>query len=202
MIERYKTVFEPAGPVEIKEKSSRFISHCFHVETKDEIDNILKKQKKEHYDSTHICYGYILGKGEIKLFRYSDDGEPSGTAGLPVYNEILRKELFNVLVTIVRYYGGTKLGTGGLTRAYGSSARAVLETAAIETVEIKKTVTVETSFDLTGLVMNHINHFSGIEIISNSYNEKGVVIELQIPVGIVEKFKADLIEKSGGKIFF
>ncbi|HNZ52628.1 MAG TPA: YigZ family protein [bacterium] len=202
MIERYKTVFEQAGPVEIKEKGSRFISYCFHVKTKDDIDNILKTQKKEHYDSTHVCYGYILGEGEIKLFRYSDDGEPSGTAGLPIYNEILRKELFNVLVTIVRYYGGTKLGTGGLTRAYGGSAREVLEKAAIATVEIKKTVTVEASFDLTGLVMNHISHFSGIEIISNSYNEKGILLEIFIPIGTVEKFKDDLIEKSGGKIVF
>lgn len=202
MIERYKTVFEQAGPVEIKEKGSRFISYCFHVKTKDDIDNILKTLKKEHYDSTHICYGYILGEGEIKLFRYSDDGEPSGTAGLPIYNEILRKELFNVLVTIVRYYGGTKLGTGGLTRAYGGSAREVLEKAAIATVEIKKTVTVEASFDLTGLVMNHISHFSGIEIISNSYNEKGILLEIFIPIGTVEKFKDDLIEKSGGKIVF
>lgn len=200
MIEHYKTVISPAGPVEIKEKSSRFISYCFHVATKEEVDNILKTQKKKYYDSTHICYGYILGEGEISQFRYNDDGEPSGTAGIPIYNEILSKELFNVLVTSVRYYGGIKLGTGGLARAYGNSARAVLEKALIKTIVIKKTVTVKAPFDLTGIVMNHIGIFEGIEIMSNSYDESGVVMQLLVPVGSVQKFIAEIIEKSGAKV--
>ncbi|MGI6394623.1 MAG: IMPACT family protein [bacterium] len=202
MIESYKTLSFESGPVEIKEKGSRFISECFPVLTVEEVDKILKSLKKEHYNATHVCYAYILGNGKIDLFRYNDDGEPTGTAGLPIYNEIIRKELFNVLVTSVRYYGGVKLGTGGLTRAYGASARAVLETAEIKTVIIKNEVVLNASFELTGLVMNHISQFDNIDIISNSYDESGMVLKLNIPVKQVEKFKAELIEKSGGKIVF
>ena len=98
MIEQFKTIFKSTQPIEIKEKNSRFISQCFPVSTKDEAEETVKKLWKEHYDCTHICFAYLLGEGEISVFRYSDDGEPSGTAGLPIYNEILRKELFNVLV--------------------------------------------------------------------------------------------------------
>jgi len=200
MINCFKTVSKPAGPVEIKEKSSRFISYCFPVKTREDVDNILKKQKKEYYDSTHICYAYIMGNGEISQFRYSDDGEPSGTAGIPVYNEILRKELFNVLVTSVRYFGGVKLGTGGLARAYGASARAVLEAAQIETVSIKEMLILKAPYDMTGLVMNHISLFDGTEMMSNGYDEAGIVVELLVPVGSVHKFIDDMIEKSGAKV--
>lgn len=200
MISCFKTVSEPAGPVEIKEKSSRFISCCFPVKTKEDVDNILKKQKKEYYDSTHICYAYILGNGEISQFRYNDDGEPSGTAGIPVYNEILRKELFNVLVTSVRYFGGVKLGTGGLARAYGTSARAVLETAQIKIVSIKEMLILKAPYDMTGLSMNHIGLFEGTEIISNGYDEAGIVVELMVPVGSVQKFIDDMTEKSRAKV--
>ena len=201
MIESFNTVPESTGPFEIKEKGSRFISQCFHVSTKESAEDIIKKLWKEHYNCTHICYAYLIGEGEIKLFRYNDDGEPSGTAGLPIYNEILRKELFNVLVTSVRYYGGVNLGTGGLARTYGLSARTVLENLSPVLIEIKSPVTVEVPYDLTGLAMNTINRTAKIEIISKSYNDSGTVISVNIPVASVEKFKSDIIEKSAGKIF-
>ena len=200
MIEEFRTVSESTQPVEIKEKNSRFISQCFPVATKEEAEETVKKLCKIHYDCTHICFAYILGDGKIETFRYSDDGEPTGTAGLPIYNEILRKELFNVLVTSVRYYGGIKLGTGGLTRTYGASARAALDTAKVETVIIKKEVSVEIPFDFTGIAMNYIGRFEGLEIKSTTYTETGSSVTVRIPIASVEKFIADLVEKSGGKI--
>lgn len=200
MIEEFKTIFESTQPVEIKEKNSRFISQCFPVATKEEAEETVKKLWKIHYDCTHICFAYILGNGEIETFRYSDDGEPTGTAGLPIYNEILRKELFNVLVTSVRYYGGIKLGTGGLTRTYGASARAALDTAKVETVIIKKEVSVEIPFDFTGIAMSYIGRFDGLEIKSTTYTETGSSVTVRIPIASVEKFIADLVEKSGNRI--
>ena len=200
MIEQFKTIFKTTQPIEIKEKNSRFISQCFPVSTKEEAEEIIKKLWKEHYDCTHICFAYILGEGEISTFRYSDDGEPSGTAGLPIYNEILRKELFNVLVTSVRYYGGIKLGTGGLTRTYGASARAALDSTEVETVIIKKEVLVEIPFDFTGIAMSHIGRFEGLEIKSTTYTETGSSVTVRIPIASVEKFISEMIEKTGGKI--
>ena len=200
MIEQFKTVFKATEPLEIKEKNSRFISQCFPVATKDEAEEIVKKLWKEHYDCTHICFAYLLGEGEIQTFRYSDDGEPSGTAGLPIYNEILRKELFNVLVTSVRYYGGIKLGTGGLTRTYGASARAALDTAQVETVIIKKELIVDIPFDFTGIAMSYTGRFDGLEIKSTTYTETGSSVKVRIPIASVEKFIAEMVEKTGGKI--
>ena len=200
MIEQFKTIFKPTQPIEIKEKNSRFISQCFPIATKDEAEEIIKKLWKEHYDCTHICFAYLLGEGEIQIFRYSDDGEPSGTAGLPIYNEILRKELFNVLVTSVRYYGGIKLGTGGLTRTYGASARAALDSAETETVIIKKDVTLDIPFDFTGIAMSYIGRFEGLEIKSTTYTESGSSLTVRIPIASVQKFIDEMVEKSGGKI--
>ena len=200
MIEQFKTIFKSTQPIEIKEKNSRFISQCFPVSTKDEAEETVKKLWKEHYDCTHICFAYLLGEGEISTFRYSDDGEPSGTAGLPIYNEILRKELFNVLVTSVRYYGGIKLGTGGLTRTYGASARAALDSCEVETVIIKKELKVDIPFDFTGIAMSYIGRFDGLEIKSTTYTETGSSVTVRIPIASVEKFIAEMVEKTGGKI--
>ncbi|MBQ3368621.1 YigZ family protein [bacterium] len=168
--------------------------------TKEDAEETVKKLWKIHYDCTHICFAYLLGEGEITTFRYSDDGEPSGTAGLPIYNEILRKELFNVLVTSVRYYGGIKLGTGGLTRTYGASARAALDSCEIETVIIKKELTLDIPFDFTGIAMSYIGRFEGLEIKSTTYTEKGSSVTVKIPIASVEKFIAEMVEKTGGKI--
>lgn len=200
MIEQFKTIFKTTQPIEIKEKNSRFISQCFPVSTKEEAEEIIKKLWKIHYDCTHICFAYLLGEGETAAFRYSDDGEPSGTAGLPIYNEILRKELFNILVTSVRYYGGIKLGTGGLTRTYGASARAALDSCEVETVIIKKELVVDIPFDFTGIAMSYIGRFDGLEIKSTTYTEKGSSVTIKIPIASVEKFIAEMVEKTGGKI--
>ncbi len=110
----FLTIRSISGPNEFKEKGSRFISYIYPVSEKERAEEILDESRKKYYDSTHVCFGYRIGAGEEKNLRYSDDGEPSGTAGLPILNELRSRELFNALIVVIRYYGGTKLGTGAL----------------------------------------------------------------------------------------
>lgn len=200
MKESFKTIFQQSRPIEIKEKKSRFISTCFRCASKEEAEKLIKKEREERRDSTRLAFAYLLGEGEIRNFRYSDDGEPSGSAGLPIYNEILKKELFNLLVTVARYYGGIKLGVGGLARAYGASARAALESVETEIVTIKRSLALQIPFDLIGIVMGFIGKVEKSKIKSTTYQESGVTIAVEIPITAVKNFKADLTEKSGGKI--
>jgi len=107
--------------IEIIEKKSKFIGYVFNVTSKEQVDDILKTLKKEHKKATHICYSYIINS-DVVLAKACDDGEPSGTAGRPIYNVIEKKGLKNVLVVVVRYFGGIKLGAGGLVRMYTKCA--------------------------------------------------------------------------------
>ncbi len=113
-----------------KEKGSKFIAKVLHVESEDQCKEILKDLKKEYYDARHHCYAYRLGP-EKEKYRSSDDGEPSGTAGKPILNQIYSFELFKVLIVVIRYFGGTKLGVSGLINAYKTSARDAIGNAAI-----------------------------------------------------------------------
>lgn len=104
---------------------SRFVSYKFEINSLDEVKSILDELKKEHKKCTHICYAYVYSR-EVVSEKCSDDGEPNGTAGYPILNVVKKKNLTNVLVVVVRYFGGIKLGAGGLTRAYTKSAASVL----------------------------------------------------------------------------
>jgi uncharacterized YigZ family protein len=113
---------------EIKEKGSKFIGLAKAVVSEDEVKEVIQSWRDEHSQATHVCTAFRLGL-EGELYRYSDDGEPSNSAGTPIYGQLLSFDLTNVLVGVVRYYGGTKLGVGGLKSAYKEAAKAVLETA-------------------------------------------------------------------------
>jgi len=166
---------------------------------KEQAEEILSATRKKYHDSTHVCFGYRLGEGEELALRYSDDGEPSGTAGLPILNEIRGKELFNILVLVVRYYGGTKLGTGGLARAYRDSAKLALESSRIVTMIRKKKESVSLPFESEGELIKLANRFN-IGIAGKEYNEEGVRIELDIPVSVYDTFRDILFNSSKGKI--
>lgn len=199
MIEQYCTVDKKYGPFDYKEKSSKFISYLFPVSSGEDGEKILSSMRKEYYDATHVCFSYRLGRGEEESFRASDDREPSGTAGQPIYQEIVRKKLFNVLLAVVRYYGGVKLGKGGLQRAYSFSARQVIESAEIIRVDLKKEVKLSIPFNFIGDMM-HIINFLGITIVSQDYDSSGVSMHLAVPVGKTIKFQELLTEKSAGGI--
>lgn len=202
MIHGYKTVLQDAGPVEIKEKGSKFISFLMHVKTPGEAEEKVAQLRKDHYDATHVCYAYIIGFGSNEKFRFNDDGEPSRTAGYPIYLEIKRLEITDVIVCSVRYFGGTKLGTGGLVRAYSSSAKAVLETVDISEVILKKNIKAEVPFDMTGMMMQHIESWKNTETAAIDYNETGALMEIKVPVNTIESFILTITEKSAGKIKF
>ena len=114
---------------EIVEKKSRFIANIFYIETEEEAEEIIKQNKKKYYDARHNCYAYRINKDNIS--RFSDDGEPSGTAGAPMLNILEGRDLSNILVIVTRYFGGILLGTGGLVRAYQDATRDALNNATL-----------------------------------------------------------------------
>lgn len=118
------------------EKKSKFIANIFHVETREEAENIIKETRKKYPGARHNCYAYsILDKTTNNITKSSDDGEPSGTAGIPILNVILNKKIYNVLIIVTRYFGGILLGTGGLVRAYTNSAVEVINNSHIVHLE-------------------------------------------------------------------
>lgn len=199
MIETFSTVDSTYGPEEIKEKGSRFISYLYPIETKEAADAVITGLRKKYYDATHVCFAYRLGKGEEQHVRFSDDGEPSGTAGLPIYNEIKSKEYFNVVAAVVRYFGGIKLGTGGLTRAYGQAAAKILNISTKITIHIKQTISVFFPFSFTGEIMQIVNRFS-LDILKQEYSADGIRIQLDVPVGKIAEITKQVVERSKGKI--
>ena len=118
---------------EIKIKGSRFLAEAIPVSSVEEADAALLAIKKRDYDATHHCSAYRIGS-DGNTFRYNDDGEPNSSAGLPIYRQIEGRNLTNALVVVIRYYGGTKLGTGGLVRAYGEAASLALDAATVKEI--------------------------------------------------------------------
>ena len=131
----YLTIAHPAQ-VETKVKGSRFIAETKMVESKDEVLEFLKGIRKREHAATHHCYAYRIGHGQNVRFKYSDDGEPNGTAGKPIYDCIRGRNLTNVMAVVTRYFGGTKLGTGVLARSYSETAVGALEESGTKTVYI------------------------------------------------------------------
>ncbi len=134
----YKTIDQPTQEILYKEKNSKFFGFAFPVNTSDEIKFYIEQLKKQHFGAVHFCYAYQIGVEKIE-FRANDDGEPSNSAGLPIYGQIQSFGLTNILIVVVRYFGGTKLGVGGLITAYKTTAQLVLENASI----IEKTINVQ-----------------------------------------------------------
>jgi uncharacterized YigZ family protein len=131
----YKTLKNPSEPVLYKDKGSKFIGYAFPIESKDDFKAHIDKLKQEHSSAGHFCFAYQLGI-DTPYHRSSDDGEPSNSAGLPIYGQLLAFGVTNVLVVVVRYFGGTKLGVGGLISAYKTTTRLSLEASYIQTLDI------------------------------------------------------------------
>ena len=138
MTDEYKTI---SGTSEgyYTEKRSKFLAFAHHVETTDEVKDIVASYRKKYYDARHVCYAYMLGAERLE-FRANDDGEPSSTAGKPILGQINSNELTNILIVVVRYYGGVNLGTSGLIVAYREAASDALAHATIETRQVEEIV--------------------------------------------------------------
>lgn len=137
------------------EQRSRFISFIWHVTTADEVKQRIAALQKEYYDARHVCYAYMLG-AERTDWRANDNGEPSGTAGKPILGQINSAGLSDVLIAVVRYFGGVKLGTSGLTEAYRMAAAQVIEKADVVTAYVERNVTVLFTYNMTNVVMKTV----------------------------------------------
>lgn len=136
-----------------KEKGSKFFSFVFPVKDLSEVKSILDELKKKYYDATHHCYAYILGF-EKETFRMNDDGEPSSTAGKPIYGQLQSKNLTNVLLVVIRYFGGTKLGVSGLIKAYKTAAAECLSAAMIVEKKVRLSYKVMFPYEKMNAVMS------------------------------------------------
>ena len=194
--DHYRTVRAEVR-LETKVQGSRFIGISLPVRTREDATSALKAIRKEFFDATHHCYAYRIGpKGE--QFRSSDDGEPGGTGGRPILAAIERKELSDVLVVVVRYFGGTKLGIPGLGRAYGQAADASLSAAEILERYSTDLVAVTFSHDQTHAVMHLVSEL-GARIVDTSYDEE-VHLTLEIRRSLADRLRLSLVERTAGNI--
>ncbi|MCK4835425.1 MAG: YigZ family protein, partial [Candidatus Aminicenantes bacterium] len=196
---KYFTIEDLAGPEEIKIKGSRFIAYLYPVSDISEVNEILADLRKRYHDASHICTAFRFHGHEEDVFRYDDDGEPGGTAGLPIYYGIKGRQYFNILVVVIRYFGGIKLGTGGLAKAYATAARKVLESSKKVLRYVRTKAVVLFPYDFTGEMRQLIHQYS-LEVIDQDYRSDGIFMEIFIPVIRMEKIKQILRDKSKGSI--
>ena len=194
-MDTFKTISTSANGI-YKEKGSKFLAFAIPVITVDEVKEIVKNYRKEYYDARHVCYAYTLG-AERKEWRANDDGEPSGTAGLPILGQINSRELTNILIIVVRYFGGILLGTSGLNTAYKEAAADALNQAEI----IEKTVDCEFDIQFEYLLMNDVMRIikdNNVQILDQSF-DNNCSMKLSIRKREEDLLKGKLIKIEGLK---
>ncbi|MBQ6917114.1 MAG: YigZ family protein [Prevotella sp.] len=167
MIDEYKTL-KSGGEGYYTEKRSKFLAFAHHVETLDEIKELLAGYRKKYYDARHVCYAYMLGAERLE-FRANDDGEPSSTAGKPILGQINSNELTDILIVVVRYYGGVNLGTSGLIGAYREAAADALAHSEFEIRQVEEIVTYTFAYPLMNDVMRIVKEMQP-RIVSQTYD--------------------------------
>lgn len=195
-LETYYTLYQ-GGVGEFVMKKSRFIASVSPVETEEEALNFIDGLKKQYWDAAHNCYAYIIGV-KNPIMRCSDDGEPSKTAGKPMLDVLLAKELTNLVVVVTRYFGGTLLGTGGLVKAYQSATIEGLEKSLIIKKEPGVHMQLITDYNLVGKIQYYIGQ-ENIPLISSDYTDV-VTLDLMIPIDQVDCFQKKLADLSNGNL--
>ena len=193
-MEDYKTVLIP-DETELEIKKSRFINLVFHIEAEAEAEAILAEIRKKHYKATHVCWAYVLNTNPRRQ-KASDDGEPSGTAGKPILEVIDHRDLKDVLVVVIRYFGGIKLGTGGLIRAYGGGASDVLNHCTVIKKQFSDQLQVTVSYASYGGLSNGLLERDVIPV--NEDFGENVTLSFQIPVAETKEFLAWVEDKTNG----
>lgn len=191
----YRTVAQYAA-AEITEKKSRFIGYIKPVETEQEALDFINEIKSRHWDATHNVYAYIIEENNI--CRYSDDGEPSGTAGIPALEVLKKEELQNVVAVVTRYFGGTLLGTGGLVRAYAKSVKESINVAGTITMRLCRMMKIKIDYTLLGKIQNEIVD-SGY-IIDDILYQEDVTLLVYTAVTEVESFIKNMVEVANGRV--
>ena len=181
---------------EFVEKRSRFITHLWKVESEAEARSRIEEMKKKYYDARHNCRCYLLQEGNV--LRYSDDGEPQGTAGQPMLNVFQRQNVVNVCCVVTRYFGGILLGAGGLTRAYTKGAKDALDAAGIARMSLWTIWEVECTYPLFERMKLEITAAQGV--IRDTEYGADILIRAAFPAGMAERFQERLTELSAGQL--
>lgn len=180
---------------ELVEKKSRFIAHIFVTETEEEALFYLKEMRETYWDARHNVYAYIIKDGPT---RYSDDGEPGGTAGMPVLEVLQHEKIYNVCCVVTRYFGGTLLGTGGLVRAYSKSAKLALEAAGISQKRVWERVQIPCPYNLFEQVKKEITNLGGM--VQDTEFGSDIRITAIFPEAQTEAFRLRLTDLSSGRM--
>lgn len=191
----YKIVYK-GGEGEIVEKKSRFIAHVFPVTKEEQALEYIETLKKQYWDARHNCYAYVMGENQ-QLQRFSDDGEPSGTAGKPILEVLLGEDIHNTLVVVTRYFGGTLLGTGGLVRAYSAATKTGIENSIVTDRCKGKKIELKTDYNGLGKIQ-YIMGEMDIPILDTVYTDMVGIIAV-IPNMLYHSFKKKVTEVTAGK---
>jgi uncharacterized YigZ family protein len=184
----YLTLANPSEAV-YKDKGSNFLAFAYPVKTVEQIKSILEQKRKEFYDARHVCYAYMLGSERIE-FRVNDDGEPSGTAGKPILGQINSVRLTDVLIVVIRYFGGTLLGTSGLIQAYKIAAAEAIGAGVIEECIVERMFVISFGYETLNSVMRIIKEYQ-LTIVSQSQElECSIVISVRLSLvdAVASKF--------------
>lgn len=198
MAEKYFTIDKSVESI-YKEKGSKFLSFLYPVSSVDEVKEYLTQLKKKYYDATHHCYAYIIGYDK-ETFRMNDDGEPSSTAGKPIYGQLQSNDLTNVLLVVVRYFGGTKLGVSGLIKAYKESSAECIALAQIVEKQVKNKYNIYFAYEDMNVVMNILKQ--------NNAEQKKQIFDLNCQIEVLidkrntSKFEASIPPVSTIRIEF
>ena len=197
-MKEYKTILEP-GTGEYVEKKSRFIGYVRHVENEEEADAFITEIKKKHYDARHNCSAYSVGEDK-ELQRFSDDGEPGGTAGKPILEVITGNRLHNVCIVVTRYFGGTLLGTGGLVRSYTEAAKECIADTEIVTKQCVIPLVITTNYNDLGKIQ-YILGQNGISIRNTDYGEN-VVLTADVFVDDIDRIEKKITEATAARAIY
>jgi len=193
MTDEYKTITSKVAEGYYTEKRSKFLAFAHHVTSVDEVRDIVAAYRKKYYDARHVCYAYMLG-AERKEFRANDDGEPSSTAGKPILGQINSNELTDILVVVVRYYGGVNLGTGGLIVAYRTAAAEAIAAAETEIRQVEETVIYNFTYPMMNDVMRIVKEMN-LRILNQTFDNT-CSITLSIRKSEVEQLRTRLSKLS------
>ena len=183
----YKTIDFPSEEVLLKEKNSKFFGYAIPVTSEEDVKENLERLRKEHFSARHWCYAYQIGTEKIQ-YRANDDGEPNNSAGMPIYGQIQSFEVTNVLVVVVRYFGGVKLGVGGLISAYKTAAQMALENATIVEKTINKHFIISFGYAHMNKVMRIIKE-KNLQIVSQKME-----MDCEIEISIRKKSVQNLLD--------
>ena len=195
-----KKKLRPAQNIEVRQniKDSKFFASIFSVNSRENAEERINEIKEKYNDATHNVSAFRVEDGKNEALEYfDDDGEPAGSSGPPVLEAIKGANLLNTVIIVTRYFGGTKLGIGGLIRAYGGTARLAIEEAGIEELNEFHKIVVEIGFNKIGIVLAQLEAVKA-KIKNSKYNNEGALVSAEIPADILNDFKKRLKEKTAG----